>query len=191
MIPVRPGLVGVVPQNYPLFRHKTVLDNLLKAAKKGNHKDPLVKVKEMLEAFNLLDKINLYPIQLSGGQRQRICIIQQLLCSKHFLIMDEPFTGLDPIMKDKTAELIAHIASLDEDNTIFVIAHDISAVTSISDTLWLLGREKEADGKIIPGAFIKKKYDLASMGLAWHPELNSTKQFLEFAQEVKNEFRNL
>ena len=191
MVPVRAGSVGVVPQNYPLFRHRTVFGNLMKSAKKGQHKDPKEKVMEMLSSFDMTDKIDLYPQQLSGGQRQRICIIQQLLCSKHFLIMDEPFTGLDPLMKDKVAELIAHIASLDEDNTIFVIAHDISAVTSIADTLWLLGKERNENGEIIPGALIKRRYDLAAMGLAWHPELNSSKQFLEFAQEVKNEFKNL
>lgn len=190
MIPVSPGLVGVVPQNYPLFRHRTIFSNLMKASKLGGNKNPKERVMFMLSRFGLEDKINNYPIELSGGQRQRICIIQQILCSNYYLIMDEPFTGLDPLAKDDVAALIADVASLHEDNTIFVVAHDISAVASIADTLWLIGREQNESG-IIPGSYIKKKYDLASMELAWHPELNSTPQFLEFIQEIKNEFKNL
>ena len=89
--PVIAGEVGVVAQSYPLFEHRTVLGNLMLGARQ-KEKDSRVahdKVIEFLRDFGLEDKLNLYPAQLSGGQRQRCAIIQQILCSEHFLLMDD------------------------------------------------------------------------------------------------------
>lgn len=187
------GSVGVVFQNYPLFKWRTVLGNLLVALEHSslNADERKNKAMEFLARFELSDKANLYPAQLSGGQRQRVAIIQELLCNENFMIMDEPFTGLDPLMKDKVCELINKVASLDEKNTIFVVAHDISALVSIADTLWLFGRDRDVSGNVIPGATIKKQYNLIERGLAWHPELSATPAYYEFLNEVKNEFRQL
>src|ERR1700684_2217105 len=93
--PVQPGEVGVVAQDYPLFEHRTVMSNLLLAAgqKEKDDKAARDKVVQYLTDFDLIDKARLYPVQLSGGQRQRCAIIQQILCSDHFLLMDEPFSG--------------------------------------------------------------------------------------------------
>ena len=145
----------------------------------------------MLGRFGLQDRTSLYPEQLSGGQRQRVAIAQQLLCSEHFLLMDEPFSGLDPIMKDKVCELITEVASAHELNTIIVVSHDISATISIADTLWLMGRDIGADGKIIPGAKLKYVYDLAEKGLAWHPDIQLMPRFSDLVREVKEKFRIL
>ena len=99
--PVTPGEVGVVAQNYPLLNHRTVLGNLLIAARTRlpNEKSALEKSMQILDQFGLSEKALCYPASLSGGQRQRIAIAQQLLCSSHFLLMDEPFSGLDPHAK--------------------------------------------------------------------------------------------
>ena len=190
---VEPGIVGMVAQNYPLFNHRTVLGNLLIALEQSNlsKKDALEKANQYLIMFDLLDKSKLYPSQLSGGQRQRIAIIQELLCSEHYLVMDEPFTGLDPLMKDKVCELINKVSNIHEENTIFVVAHDIAALASISDVLWLLGRDRDEQGKIIPGAYIKKEYNLIERGLAWRSDISTTREFSDFISEVKGEFKNL
>jgi len=184
------GLVGLVAQNYPLIRHRTVLGNLIVAAKQAGLSGAAARNKAMehLKRFDLVDRASHYPSQLSGGQRQRVAIIQQLLCSEHFIIMDEPFTGLDPIMKDRTCALINQVAALDEKNTIFIVAHDISALVSVSDTLWLLGRDRDTQGNIIPGARIQAVYNLIELGLAWHPELTDTTPFYSFVSEVKSRF---
>ena len=94
---------------------------------------------EFLKEFDLADKFNLYPVLLSGGQRQRCAIIQQILCSEHFLLMDEPFTGLDLIMLEKTCELIQKVADMDDLNTIIVVTHDVTAACAVADHLWLMG----------------------------------------------------
>jgi ABC-type polar amino acid transport system ATPase subunit len=194
MIPVHAGLVGMVFQNYPLFSHRTVFGNLFVALEhntKLTKSERTDKINDFLRRFDLTDKADLYPAQLSGGQRQRVAIIQELLSSEHFLVMDEPFTGLDPLMKDKVCELIDQVAALHEENTLIVVAHDIAALVAISDCLWLFGRERDASGAIIPGATIKKKYDLIERGLAWQPDISLTKAFSDFVREVKAEFKNL
>ena len=99
----------------------------------------------LLKEFELEDKFNLYPAQLSGGQRQRCAIIQQILCSEHFLLMDEPFSGLDLLMLEKTCELITKVADMDDLNTIIVVTHDVTAACSVADHLWLMGRDSRRE----------------------------------------------
>ncbi len=192
-LPVNPGEVGVVAQNYPLFEHRTVLSNLLLSAGK-KEKNPKVakdKVISFLQEFDLADKAYLYPAQLSGGQRQRVSIIQQVLCSENFLLLDEPFSGLDLLMLEKTCQLLSKIANMNELNTIIVVTHDITAAASISDHLWLMGRDKDSQGNKIPGARIVKEYNLIDRDLCYHPNIVTNSKFMEFVKEVKEEFRNL
>jgi len=191
--PVKAGEVGVVAQSYPLFEHRSVLGNLMLAAKK-KEKDSKVahdKVMEMLKEFGLEDKFNLYPAQLSGGQRQRCAIIQQILCSEHFLLMDEPFSGLDLLMLEKTCELISKVASMDDLNTIIVVTHDVTAACSVADHLWLMGRESDSNGNTLPGSRIVKQYNLIERDLCWQPGIITTEPFTDFVREVKDEFRRL
>jgi ABC-type nitrate/sulfonate/bicarbonate transport system ATPase subunit len=190
---VMPGEVGVVAQHYPLFNHRTVLGNLLVAAAKVSKSDKEAREKSyaMLEEFHLADKALAYPQALSGGQRQRIAIAQQLLCSSHFMLMDEPFSGLDPLAKDRVCETIARVSTLHELNTIIVITHDIDCAISIADTLWILGRDMDADGLPIPGATIKDTYNLVEMGLAWDPEIQSKPAFFALSTRLKKQFSTL
>jgi len=101
--PVEAGMVGVVSQHYTLFPHRTVMGNLMIAGKQKGASAIETKEKafNLLQKFGISDKSNAYPGELSGGQRQRVAIIQQIMCSSHFLLMDEPFSGLDPIAKNK------------------------------------------------------------------------------------------
>jgi ABC-type nitrate/sulfonate/bicarbonate transport system ATPase subunit len=190
---VVPGEVGVVAQNYPLLNHRTVLGNLMVAArtKVSCEKDALERSLEMLRDFGLEGKALCYPASLSGGQRQRIAIAQQLLCSSHFLLMDEPFSGLDPHAKHKVCETVLKVSTMDELNTIIVVTHDIEASLCIADTLWLLGRDFDKNGRPLPGAGIKYKYDLIARGLAWHRDIQETPEFFELARELKQRFTEL
>jgi polar amino acid transport system ATP-binding protein/sulfate transport system ATP-binding protein len=185
-IPIETGVVGVVSQHYPLFQHHTVLGNLLVANPKAKQ-----KASEYLERFGLSDRANHYPCQLSGGGRQRIAIIQQLLCSEHYILMDEPFSGLDPLMKSEVCNLITEVANLDEKNTIILVTHDVSEAVAVSDTIWLMGRDRDEANKPIPGAYVKKVYDLASLNLAWRPDIYTLQQYSDFVRELKLEFKNL
>ena len=210
---VEAGEVGVVAQNYPLFAHRTVLSNLMLGAMQ-KEKDPKVakdKIMAFLEEFHLADKASLYPVQLSGGQKQRIAIIQQILCSEHYLLMDEPFSGLDIIVEGKAVELILKVANMDGLNTVIVVTHDVSAAASIADHIWALGRDFDVDGtptpglqlpaerlstnggslQPVPGAYIVKTYDLIQEGLCWTqlgPQAMVQSNMIEFIRQVKSDF---
>ncbi len=191
--PVQAGEVGVVAQSYPLFEHRTVLGNMMLGAKQKekNSQAAREKVMALLNEFGLADKFNLYPAQLSGGQRQRCAIIQQILCSEHFLLMDEPFSGLDLLMLEKTCELITKVADMDDLNTIIVVTHDVTAACSVADHLWLMGRDSDSNGNKIPGSRIVKEYNLIERDLCWQPGIITTATFMDFVREVKEEFRRL
>src|SRR5271167_3052603 len=89
LTPVKAGMVGVVAQNYPLFENRTIFSNLTLAAKQIERNSAAAheKVMKYLKRLDMLEQSQLYPAQISGGQRQRIAIVQQLLCSEHFLLM--------------------------------------------------------------------------------------------------------
>jgi polar amino acid transport system ATP-binding protein/sulfate transport system ATP-binding protein len=196
--PVKAGEVGVVMQSYPLLPHRTIMGNLKKAVygknSKTTEKEAAVMIQEMLHTFGVEDKANDYPAQLSGGQRQRVAIIQQVLCSDHFLLMDEPFSGLDIIMEDIVLQLIMKVANLNDLNTVIVITHDVSAAASICDHIVMLGHDRDAQGNIIPGAYFKKVYDLIERGLCWdqwHSQAAIRPALAEFIRELKEEFYKL
>ncbi len=192
-IPVHRGLVGVVAQDYPLFEHHRVISNLVIAgqqaglSRKESHSQAMI----LLERFGLADRYDVFPEQLSGGQRQRVAIAQQLLCSQHYLLMDEPFSGLDVLAKARVCELIAELAALDGGNTIVIITHDIESAAAIGDHLFLIGRDHDATGNPIPGSRIVETIDMVAKGLAWHPELTSSAAFHDVVDGIKAKFRQL
>jgi polar amino acid transport system ATP-binding protein/sulfate transport system ATP-binding protein len=189
-VPVQRGMVGVVEQSYPLFLHRTVIGNLQVAGlRSGKSKEESrKKAMALLERFRLEDRANHYPAQLSGGQRQRVSIAQQIMCSEKFLLMDEPYSGLDLIQLKKVQDLIREISSADELNTIFVVTHDIAAVLEIADTILLLGRNVGPDGKFAPGARVQAEYNLIDRGIAWRPDSPSTPAFQETLREIRDRF---
>lgn len=191
--PVARGMVGMVSQQYLLFEHYTVLRNLQVAARQSgvSDKEARDKALAMLARFQLERFCQHYPAQLSGGQRQRVAIAQQLLCSSHFLLLDEPFSGLDPLMADTVCELIHELAHSDELNTIILITHDIAIAVRLCDTLWLLGRERDAQGQVLPGATIRASYDLIERGLAWQADITQQAAYADCLAELRGAFATL
>src|SRR5207245_4951077 len=108
-----------------------------------------------------------------------------LLCSEHFLLMDEPFSGLDLVVEAKVCELINEIACLDELNTIIVVTHDVTAAATVADHLWLMGRDRDAAGNILPGARIQAPYDLMERARCWHRALTNSTKFIDFVRGCK------
>lgn len=180
--PVEAGDIGVVFQNYPLLNHRTVWSNLKLAAKRNKAKDE--EINSLLTRFNLLDKKDRYPHQLSGGQRQRIAIIQQMLCNTHFILMDEPFSGLDVKMKHEVCRFIQEVSIVDELNTTIFTTHDIDTACMIADTIWVMGFEKDAQGNNIHGARVVQTFDLIERGLAWNPQALVHPNFTPTVREI-------
>lgn len=191
--PVQPGMVGVVFQNYVLFEHRTVLGNLVVAARRAGlaSKAAVECSRDMLKRFSLDQYAHRYPVQLSGGQRQRVAIAQQFVCSQHYLLMDEPFSGLDPLAVENVCRLVTEVANLHDLNTIIVVTHNIEAALQVADTVIILGRDRNEAGEPIPGARVQERIDLIEAGLAWREGLNSTPEFVAVERKIRERFRTL
>ena len=183
----------MVYQDYPLFIHLTLWDNLMMAARlRVPDKTERANIcQAYLESFGIADKKDRYPHELSGGQRQRGSIIQQVVSCGHMLLMDEPFSGLDVLRKEEVQSLIQRVAASHEENTIVITTHDIAAALTIADTVHILGRERGADGKTIPGARLVYEYNLMDMGITWRPDNHLLPQFLELEKEIKARFHEI
>lgn len=182
---VKAGEVGIVPQNYVLFNHRTILENLKiglnNCGDVHTEKRKEEIINEYCKSFDLLDHLKKFPMQLSGGQRQRVSIIQQVLTGNRFILLDEPFSGLDSLMVDKVMALLIKVSTINELNTLIIVSHDAESAMAISDTVYILANE---EGK--KGATITKTLDLIEMDMAWNPEIRKKANFQELVGDIKN-----
>lgn len=183
--PVKAGDMGVVPQNYILFNHLTVKKNLEISASKNPKIKSKAQIKETIEnysnQFQLTEHLDKYPNQLSGGQRQRACIIRQLINGCDFILLDEPFSGLDVLVLEKVIDTLIAISLTDELKTLIIVSHDLEHTVAISDTVFVLGRQDGANG-----AVIRQEIDLIERGLAWQKDIQFTPEFKDTIKEIKN-----
>jgi ABC-type nitrate/sulfonate/bicarbonate transport system ATPase subunit len=181
---VKEGEVGIIFQNYILFNHRTVYKNLEIGVEHSGKKLSMDERKEIIRdyanRFDLIDHLQKYPSQLSGGQKQRVSIIQQVLTGNRFILLDEPFSGLDIIMTDKVIDLLIKVSNTHELNTLIIVSHDIVNAMAISDTAFIVANE---EGKF--GATITEKIDLMQMGLAWEPDVKQNPCFHKLVAEIK------
>jgi len=161
------GDVGFVDQKYTLFRHKTVYQICQYALRKSKatkeEKDTMIT--EFLTEWGLLEHKDKYSCELSGGQRQRTAIIEQMLSSKHFMILDEPFSGLDVGNIEKVKTSFKKILDADEYNTIIFSTHDIRLAVELADSIYVIGNPEG----VTDYSTVLKHFDMKKMGLAWTP----------------------
>jgi ABC-type nitrate/sulfonate/bicarbonate transport system ATPase subunit len=179
---VRAGDMGVIFQNYYQFGWRTVRQSLLLAAKRnkaiaGREEEA---IRQYVGQFDIANVLHRYPGQLSGGQQQRVSIIQQLLKGSDFLLLDEPFSGLDVCVLDKVVELLLQVSMSDELKTLIIVSHDIATAAAISDTVFILGKQPGTEGSTIV-----REIDLMERGLAWQKEIKGEKAFIETGKEIK------
>jgi ABC-type nitrate/sulfonate/bicarbonate transport system ATPase subunit len=165
--PLSEGDMGFVDQKYTLFRHKTIWGICEYALRKSKatrgEKEGLIS--EYLIDWGLIAHKDKYPSELSGGQRQRTAIIEQILTSKHFMILDEPFASLDIKNIENVKDSFKRISEADELNTIIFSTHDINIAVELADVIYIIGYPEDDTSY----STILKHYDLKSMGLAWQP----------------------
>jgi polar amino acid transport system ATP-binding protein len=175
------GDVGFVNQKYTLFRHKTVYQMLMYALKKSElsktEKNNIVN--DELIKWGLIDHKNKYPCELSGGQRQRTAIIEQLLTSKHFVIFDEPFSGLDVGNIQSVKDSFNMILSNNELNTIIFSTHDIRLAVELADTIFVVGYPNNQESTTIEPT------------TTLEPTVGTKKSFWKlFKEDIKNDEKN-
>jgi ABC-type nitrate/sulfonate/bicarbonate transport system ATPase subunit len=182
---VQEGDVGFVNQKYTLFRHKTVYQALWFALRNSTltkaEKDE--KIMHYLVEWGLEKNKDQYPNFLSGGQRQRTAILEQLLSSGFYMVLDEPFSGLDVgniINVKKSFELISQSHDL---NTILFSTHDIELAVELADSIYIIGYPQDEKGNTINVGTVLKHFDLKQMGLAWHNGLQA--EHLTCVQNIK------
>jgi NitT/TauT family transport system ATP-binding protein len=185
--PVRLGDVGVVFQRYPLFEDLKVIDNLIAPAVRSGlpAKEAKEKALSFLDEFDLVRQGLAWPLQLSGGQRQRVAILQQLMLDRHFIILDEPFSGLDPVNVANVINLINRVAHQHTLNTFIIITHDVTSALAISNHVYLMGRERDEKDEPVPGSRVMKEYDLIAEGLAYRPDIEDLPRFAELRKEIR------
>ncbi|MDC0933547.1 ABC transporter ATP-binding protein, partial [Arcobacteraceae bacterium] len=134
--------IGFVFQNYALFPHMTIFDNITFGI------DSLPKEEKIQIATKLLSLVHLngfearYPHELSGGQQQRIALIRAMALNPELILLDEPFSGIDTMLKAQIQkELLAILKSTHK--TAIIVTHDASEAMAMSDKIIYLD-----DGKI-------------------------------------------
>lgn len=162
------GDIGFVNQKYTLFRNKTVYEALLFALRnKDITKDQKHKqIISYLKDWGLEEVKNQYPNELSGGQRQRTAIIEQIFCSGHYIVLDEPFSGLDVGNIEAVKTAFDLITSSHEFNTIIYSTHDIELAVELADSIYVIGYPT-INGKMADYGTIVKHVDMKELDLAW------------------------
>ena len=89
---------------------------------------------------------------------------------RHFIILGEPFSGLDPVSLRSVLKMIERVAHEHTLNTFVIVTHDVTSALVASDRVCLLGRERDEAGEVTSGARIVKEYDLIKEGLAYRPD---------------------
>lgn len=187
--PVKEGDVGFVQQNFPLSRNQTVVEMLQNAALQGNIpvNERKAIIDEHIENWGLKEQRNLAPNQLSGGQKQRVAIIEQLLCSHHYVVFDEPFSGLDVCNIEDVCASFRKITTSHDINTIIFSTHDIDLAVGLADQIYIVGYEQNTNGEFIEGGTVVGYYDLKKLDLAWQQEFGSGQR--ELVDMIKKQFR--
>jgi len=126
--------MGMVFQQFNLFPHKTVMENITLAPiqVKGMSKADAEEIGwRLLKRIGLEEKADAYPNQLSGGQKQRIAIIRALAMNPEVMLFDEPTSALDPEMVGEVLEVMKELAR--EGMTMVVVTHEMGFAKEVGD----------------------------------------------------------
>jgi polar amino acid transport system ATP-binding protein len=128
------GRIGFVFQNFNLFPHLTVLDNVAAApvaTGRLGKSEAQELARELLGRVGLADKTGAYPRQLSGGQQQRVAIARALALRPGVILFDEPTSALDPELVGEVLAVIKDLAT--SGTTLLIVTHEIGFAREIAD----------------------------------------------------------
>ncbi|WP_061963751.1 amino acid ABC transporter ATP-binding protein [Demequina aurantiaca] len=128
--------IGVVFQQFNLFPHMKVIDNVTLAARRV-HKWPADKARDkgvaLLEKFGLGDKVDEYSDRLSGGQQQRVAIVRAIMTDPELLLLDEITSALDPMLVGEVLDLVRDLK--EGGSTMLIATHEMSFASTVADRI--------------------------------------------------------
>jgi len=140
--------VGMVFQQFNLFPHLSVLDNLTLApvlVRKRPKAEVERQARALLERVGIGEQAGKFPGQLSGGQQQRVAIARALCMEPRILLFDEPTSALDPEMVREVLEVMQNLAA--DDITMVVVTHEVKFARHVAHRVVLM-----ADGEVVEEA---------------------------------------
>lgn len=135
--------IGMVFQQFNLFPHLTVLENITLAPIKlkiMTKEEAEKRALELLENVGLEKKSGNYPRELSGGEQQRVAIIRTIIMNPDIILFDEPTSSLDPEMVNEVLDLINEIAN--KGMTIIIVSHEMNFVRKIASRILFMDEGK-------------------------------------------------
>ncbi|WP_210523386.1 L-cystine ABC transporter ATP-binding protein TcyN [Pantoea ananatis] len=126
--------VGFVFQNFNLFPHRSVLENIIEGpviVKREAKADAVARARSLLEKVGLNGKEDSYPRRLSGGQQQRVAIARALAMQPEVILFDEPTSALDPELVGEVLNTIRALAQ--EKRTMVIVTHEMSFARDVAD----------------------------------------------------------
>lgn len=158
--------MGMVFQQFNLFPHMTVLQNVTLAPrklKKLGKEQADAQALSLLASVGLADKRDAYPASLSGGQKQRIAIARALAMQPSVMLFDEPTSALDPEMVGEVLDVMKKLAA--QGMTMVIVTHEMGFAREVGDRVLFMD-----EGRIIEEGTPQEVFD--------HPKEPRTKLFL-------------
>jgi polar amino acid transport system ATP-binding protein len=128
--------IGMVFQNFNLFQHMSVLDNIIEAPMrvlKTSKEEAVIYARELLELVGLSGREESLPKQLSGGQQQRVAITRALAMRPKLMLFDEPTSALDPELVGEVLTAMQDLAN--SGMTMIVVTHEMGFARKVADTV--------------------------------------------------------
>ncbi|MCR5757467.1 MAG: amino acid ABC transporter ATP-binding protein [Selenomonas sp.] len=161
------GRMGMVFQQFNLFPHMTVIENLVEApihVKKQTKEEILPLAEDLLQRVGLSHKKDAYPGRLSGGQQQRVAIARALAMQPDIMLFDEPTSALDP---ELTGEVLHTMRELAEEHmTMIVVTHEMHFAREVANRVLFM-----ADGNVVEAGTPEEIFE--------HPQQPRTREFLQ------------
>ena len=155
------GLV-YLPQEPSIFRNLSVKDNLRSSLETKILSKPEIekRIVELMEEFNISSLANQKGRELSGGQRRRVEIARSIALNPKFIMLDEPFAGIDPLAIDDLKELIQKLTK--KGLGILISDHNVKATTDICKKIFVINSgniiAEGSSAKILKDETVKKVY---------------------------------
>lgn len=140
--------LGMVFQNFNLWSHKTILENVIEApiyVQRRNRAEVIEEAEALLAKVGIADKCHYYPAHLSGGQQQRAAIARALAMKPKVMLFDEPTSALDPELVGEVLRVMRSLA--EEGRTMLVVTHEMGFARDVSNRVIFVHQgQVEEDG---------------------------------------------